>query len=53
MLRKRLEVTPEADRRRTTEFKIFTYEGLIARAQTEIDWARRGLELIDALDDES
>ena len=50
MLRKRLEVTPEADRRRTTEFKIFTYEGLIARAQTEIDWARRGLELIDTLD---
>jgi PadR family transcriptional regulator AphA len=50
MLRKRLEVTPEADRRRTTEFKFFTYEGLIARAQTEIDWARRGLELIDALD---
>ena len=50
MLRKRLEVTPEADRRRTREFKIFTYEGLIARAQTEIDWARRGLELIDVLD---
>jgi PadR family transcriptional regulator, regulatory protein AphA len=53
MLRKRLEVTPEADRRRTTQFKIFTYEGLIARAETEIDWAQRGLELIDLLDDES
>jgi DNA-binding PadR family transcriptional regulator len=50
MLRKRLEVTPEADRRRTTQFKIFTYEGLVARAETEISWARRGLELIDSFD---
>ncbi|WP_437773621.1 PadR family transcriptional regulator [Arthrobacter sp. KNU40] len=50
MLRKRLEMTAEADRLRTTEFKIFTYEGLIARAETEIAWARRGLELIDHLD---
>ena len=53
MLSKRLEVTPEEDRRRTTEFKIFTYEGLIARAETEINWARRGLDLIDLLEGES
>lgn len=53
MLKKRLEMTPEADRRRTTQFKIFTYEGLIARAETEIAWARRGLDLIDLLDGES
>jgi PadR family transcriptional regulator AphA len=53
MLSKRLEVTPEGERRRTTQFKIFTYEGLIARAETEVEWARRGLELIDRLDDES
>ncbi|WP_442542655.1 hypothetical protein ACSBOX_11940 [Arthrobacter sp. KN11-1C] len=50
MLRKHLEMTAEADRLRTTEFKIFTYKGLIARAETEIAWARRGLELIDHLD---
>jgi PadR family transcriptional regulator AphA len=50
MLTKRLAVTPEEDRRRTTEYKIFTYEGLIARAQTEIEWGRRGLKLIDSLD---
>jgi PadR family transcriptional regulator AphA len=50
MLAKRLEVTPEEDRDRTVQFKIFTYEGLVARAATEIDWARRGLELIDLLD---
>lgn len=53
MLSKRLEVTPEEDRRRTIEFKIFTYEGLIARAETEINWARRGLDLIDLLEGES
>lgn len=50
MLNRRLARTPEADRRRTTEFKIFAYEGLIARAQTEIEWAQRGLALIDTLD---
>ncbi len=53
MLVKRLAVTPKEDRRRTTEYKIFTYEGLIARAETEIAWARRGLELIDSLEDGS
>ncbi|UZX04589.1 PadR family transcriptional regulator [Arthrobacter sp. CDRTa11] len=50
MLSKRLAKTPEADRRRTIEYKIFTYEGLIARAETEIAWARRGLDLIDSLE---
>ncbi|WP_332601639.1 PadR family transcriptional regulator [Arthrobacter sp. S2(2024)] len=51
MLRKRLAVTPDADRRRTLEYKIFTYEGLVARADTEIEWARRGLALIDSLEE--
>lgn len=50
MLTKRLAATPEADRKRTAEFKIFTYEGLIARAETEIEWACRGLKLIESLD---
>lgn len=49
MLSKRLSVTPEADRRRTIEYKVFTYEGLIARAETEIEWGKRGLKLIDAM----
>jgi hypothetical protein len=49
MLSKRLAATPEADRQRTIEYKVFTYEGLIARAETEIEWAKRGLKLIDAL----
>ncbi|SKB71833.1 transcriptional regulator, PadR family [Arthrobacter sp. 31Cvi3.1E] len=50
MLSKRLEATPEADRQRTTEYKIFTYEGLVARADAEIEWGCRGLTLIDSLD---
>ena len=29
--------------------KVFAYEGLIGRAQFEIAWARRGLELLDRL----
>jgi PadR family transcriptional regulator AphA len=49
MLNKRLAATPETDRRRTIEYKIFTYEGLIARAETEIEWGKRGLKLIDSL----
>jgi DNA-binding PadR family transcriptional regulator len=49
MLGKRLAATAERDRRRTLEYKIFTYEGLIARAETEIEWGRRGLELIDSV----
>jgi PadR family transcriptional regulator AphA len=53
MLNKRLRVTPAADHQRTVQYKIFTYEGLIARAETEIEWGRRGLELIGSLEDGS
>jgi DNA-binding PadR family transcriptional regulator len=49
MLNRRLAKTPEADHERTAAFKRFTYEGLIAQAEGEIAWARRGLELIDRL----
>jgi len=50
MLLRRLAVTPEADRERTIAYKRFAYEGLVERARGEIDWARRGLELVDRLD---
>lgn len=46
---RRLEVTPESDWRRVTAFKEFTYEGLVAQAELEIEWAERGLKLIDEL----
>lgn len=51
MLSRRLEVTPDAERERTIEFKRFTYEGLADRARAEIEWAKRGLELVDRLYD--
>lgn len=49
MLAARLEKTPEADRHRVTAFKRFAYEGLVARAEQEIEWAKRGRRLIDEL----
>jgi PadR family transcriptional regulator, regulatory protein AphA len=50
MLNRRLETVPAAGHRRTTAFKRFTYEGLVARADAEIAWAERGLALLDELD---
>ncbi|MFE4724632.1 PadR family transcriptional regulator [Microbacterium sp. NPDC056736] len=50
MLVRRLAVTSDADRERTIAYKRFAYEGLVERAQGEIAWARRGLELVDRLD---
>ena len=50
MLVRRLAVTAEEDRERTIAFKKHAYEGLVERAEAEIIWARRGLELVDRLD---
>jgi DNA-binding PadR family transcriptional regulator len=50
MLVRRLAVTPDADRERTIAYKRFAYEGLVDRAQGEIAWARRGLELVGRMD---
>lgn len=49
ILVRRLAVTPEPERERTIAFKLFAYEGLVARARTEIDWADRGLALVEQL----
>ncbi|HEY8317212.1 MAG TPA: PadR family transcriptional regulator [Amnibacterium sp.] len=49
MLVRRLAVTSDEDREATIAFKRFAYEGLVERARTELDWARRGLELVDRL----
>jgi len=53
MLNRRLAITPEKDRPRTAAFKRFAYEGLVARAEQEILWARTGLKLIDDLEEDS
>ncbi|WP_445153383.1 helix-turn-helix transcriptional regulator [Arthrobacter sp. Hor0625] len=50
ILAARLEAAPEAERAKIAGYKIFTYEGMIERANAEIQWARRGLELIDKLE---
>ncbi|MBF4994248.1 PadR family transcriptional regulator [Arthrobacter gandavensis] len=49
MLNRRLATVPAADHSRVAAFKRFTYEGLTARAESEIAWAERGLALLDEL----
>ncbi|WP_404320698.1 PadR family transcriptional regulator [Arthrobacter luteolus] len=49
MLNRRLATVPDEDHSRVAAFKRFTYEGLTARAEQEIAWARRGLALLDEL----
>ena len=49
VLDRRLAVTAEQDRERVIAYKRFAYEGLVERARGEIEWARRGLELVDRL----
>lgn len=46
ILRERLAVRPPEEHEAIVAAKVFAYEGLIARARMEIDWARRGLELL-------
>jgi len=48
----RLEGKEQREQRRISEFKRFAYEGLVARADAEIEWARYGLRLIDDLDED-
>jgi PadR family transcriptional regulator AphA len=45
----RLRRFPEAQWRAIVAYKVFTYEGLIAEADQQLDWARRGLALVDEL----
>lgn len=49
MLVRRIEMTPQSERERTIAYKRFAYEGLVERARGEIEWARRGLSLVDRL----
>jgi len=50
LLAKRLARTEPADHDAIVAFKEFAYEGLVERAHMEVDWARRGLALIDRLE---
>lgn len=50
LMRIRLARTRPEAHEAVVAYKVHMYEGLIARAQVEIDWARRGLELVDQLE---
>ena len=50
MLVRRLVAAPPNEHERTIAFKRFAYEGLVDRARGEIEWAKRGLELVDQLE---
>jgi DNA-binding PadR family transcriptional regulator len=52
MLARRIAVTAEQDRERTIAYKRFTYEGHVARARIEIEWAERGHALVERLSDD-
>lgn len=44
---KRIEKYPEEQHERIVAFKAFAYEGMLSLAQAEIDWAHKGLALLD------
>lgn len=44
---RRLAGYPEPDHAQIIDYKVHTYEGLIARSRLEINWAIKGLRLID------
>lgn len=48
-LQRRFSNTDQQDWDRIAAFKLFAYEGKIASAQAEIEWARRGLALLKEL----
>ena len=49
MVQRRLAAVPETERERAIEFKVFAYEGLAQRAESEIRWAESGLKLLERL----
>lgn len=50
IVQRRLDRYPPEEWDRIVEYKAFAYEGMIARADTEIAWAHRGLALVDRLE---
>jgi PadR family transcriptional regulator, regulatory protein AphA len=50
-LARRLTRYPEEEREQIVRFKIFAYEGQLARAEQEITWAKRGLLLLEEMEE--
>ncbi|MEV6258896.1 PadR family transcriptional regulator [Nocardia sp. NPDC051911] len=49
LLRDRLAHVPTDQQEAVIEFKAFAYSGLVRKAQTEAEWAKEGLDLLDRL----
>ena len=49
---RRLARVPTADHDRIVAWKVFAYDGLITQARLQIEWAQRGLQLVDSFDTE-
>jgi DNA-binding PadR family transcriptional regulator len=47
---RRLEHYPPGEHDRIVAWKVFAYDGLIAQARLQLEWARRGLELVDTFE---
>jgi DNA-binding PadR family transcriptional regulator len=47
LLRLRLSKRPESEHEAIVAFKRFAFEGMIARAEAEVAWAERGLQIIE------
>jgi DNA-binding PadR family transcriptional regulator len=47
---RRLEHYPPAEHDRIVAWKVFAYDGLIAQARLQLEWARRGLALVDTFE---
>lgn len=50
LLRKRLERRPPEEHEAVAELKALAFDGNVARARAEIEWAERGLALVDDLE---
>lgn len=48
-LLRRLELYPADQHDAIVAYKVFTYDGMIERSRTEINWAERGLKLVEEL----
>ena len=46
---RRLDHYPQHEHARIIAYKAYTYDGMIARSRSEIDWANKGLVLLDEL----
>lgn len=49
-LARRLALYSEEEREHIVRFKVFAYEGQLAHAEQEIAWAKRGLQILEDIE---